>query len=195
MTVRAVAAMDVERLEARGNALVLGVVLFLGSELMFFASWFAAYYDLRVRSAVWPPPGVHISWQEPTLGAGLLIISDVISTFGVKAVKSGHRGRAQTLIGGAAGLGLLFIGLTLHGWSKLSFTVGSHAYGSVFYGILGFHAAHVLVGVILLTIVAIEPLRPAFRRANGAGAEAISYYWHFVLFVWLGIWPTIYFVK
>ena len=105
MTVRAVAAMDVERLEARGNALVLGVVLFLGSELMFFASWFAAYYDLRVRSAVWPPPGVHISWQEPTLGAGLLIISDVISTFGVKAVKSGHRGRAQTLIGGAGGAG------------------------------------------------------------------------------------------
>ncbi|MFN2460522.1 MAG: heme-copper oxidase subunit III [Candidatus Velthaea sp.] len=184
-----------DRLAVRGRTLVLGVVLFLASELMFFASWFAAYFDLRGQATRWPPPGVELDAVEPSIGTMLLGISSILVIFGVRAVHGERTRAARAWLAGAVACGIAFLALTIHGWSKNHYTFATHAYGSMHYGITGFHAAHVAVGVILLALLAGGAARPGFRGAGAAGAEAIGYYWHFVFVVWLGIWAMIYFVR
>jgi len=184
-----------ERLTVRGHALVLGVILFLASELMFFAAWFAAYFDLRGRSAHWPPAGVALDTVESSIGTALLGLSSLLVLVAIRDVHANRRTRARLWLTGTVLCGVLFLAETVHGWSKNAFTFATHAYGSVFYGMTGFHAAHVTAGVVMLAFLAAGVDKPGFRQEHAAGAEAISYYWHFVFAVWLGLWATIYFVR
>lgn len=184
-----------DRLQVRGHALVLGVILFLASELMFFAAWFAAYFDLRGRAGSWPPADVHLDPVEASFGTALLILSSFTAYMALRNVHANRSLRARAWLFGTIACAVLFLAETVHGWSKNEFTFATHAYGSLFYGMTGFHAAHVTAGVIALTFLTAGVDKHGFRGAHAAGAESISYYWHFVLVVWLGIWSTIYFVR
>jgi cytochrome c oxidase subunit 3 len=195
MSARIGNAAGAERLTVRGHALVLGVILFLASELMFFSAWFAAYFDLRGRNGHWPPPGVDLDTVESTIGTALLGLSSLLVLVAIRDVHANRRTRARLWLTGTLVCAVLFLAETVHGWSKNTFTFASHAYGSVFYGMTGFHAAHVTAGVIMLAFLTAGVDKPGFRQEHAAGAEAISYYWHFVFVVWLGIWATIYFVR
>ncbi|MEO6912722.1 MAG: cytochrome c oxidase subunit 3 [Candidatus Baltobacteraceae bacterium] len=179
----------------RAHPLVFGVVLFLASELMFFAGLFAAYYDLRSQTAQWPPSGVHLDVLESGIGTLLLALSSGAMLLVTRALNKNKSRVARGWIGAAILLGVAFLAIAMHGWSKNTFGVNSHAYGSVFYTMTGFHALHVLVGVILLCALFFGLRSNALRGNNRAGAEAIMYYWHFVFIVWLGIWGTIYLVR
>jgi cytochrome c oxidase subunit III len=195
MSARIGGAAGGERLTVRGHALVLGVILFLASELMFFAAWFAAYFDLRGRSAHWPPAGVELDTVESSVGTALLALSSLLVLVAIRDVHANRRTRARLWLTGTVLCGALFLAETVHGWSKNTFTFASHAYGSVFYGMTGFHAAHVTAGVVMLAFLTAGVDKPGFTREHAAGAEAISYYWHFVFVVWLGLWATIFFVR
>jgi len=184
------------RLEVRGHALILGVVLFLGSELMFFAAWFATYFDLRGRNAVWPPPYVHLDTLESAIGTFFLGISSLFVFFAVRDVRAERQRAARSWFGAAIACGVVFIAIAIHGWIDDKFGINTSAYGSVYFGVTCFHGLHVTAGLIALTYAFFGANRSAFVGADAAGAEAIGYYWHFVFFVWLlGIWPMIYFVR
>jgi cytochrome c oxidase subunit III len=88
-----------------------------------------------------------------------------------------------------------FIVLSIHGYTRNDFTIATNAYGSIYYAMTGFHLLHVFAGVIVLGALLVGMRSPALRVNNRAGAEAMTYYWHFVFIVWLGIWGTIYFVR
>jgi cytochrome c oxidase subunit 3 len=186
---------DGDRLAVRGHALILGVILFLASELMFFAAWFAAYFDLRGRAAHWPPPGVHLDTLESSAGTAVLALSSLLVFLAVRDVRAERGTRARAWLLGALAAGALFLAQTAHGWSKNAFTFATHAYGSVFYGMTAFHAVHVAAGLCMLALLAAGVRERGFRAEHAAGAEAISYYWHFVFAVWLLIWATIYFIR
>jgi cytochrome c oxidase subunit III len=179
----------------RAHPLVFGVVLFLASELMFFAGMFAAYFDLRSQTAVWPPPDVHLRLVESTSGTVLLAASSGLMFLMNAALDRGRVNLARTWLATAALCGVLFLIIAVHGWMENTFRIGSHAYGSLFYTMTGFHALHVAVGVLLLAALLIGLRAPAFNADQRAGAEAISYYWHFVFIVWLGIWGVIYLIR
>ena len=186
---------DLEPLAIRAHPLVFGVVLFLTSELMLFAAMFAAYYDLRSQSNAWPPPGVRLDLVESTIGTILLALSSGTVLL-VGHSLNRRRIRATRLwLGATIALGAGFLAIALHGWSKANFRIDSNAYGSLFYMMTGFHAAHVIVGLILLAALLIGAREPAFTGERRAGAEGIMYYWHFVFIVWVGIWATIYLVR
>ncbi|MDQ2679508.1 MAG: cytochrome c oxidase subunit 3 [Candidatus Eremiobacteraeota bacterium] len=182
-------------LALRAHPLVFGVVIFLASELMFFAGLFAAYYDLRSQTLHWPPADVHLNLLESGIGTLLLALSSGAMLLVSRAFSKQDTKAARTWTGVAAVLGVLFLAIAMHGWSKNTFGVASHAYGSVFYTMTGFHALHVLVGVGLLCALFFGLRSSALRANNRAGAEAIIYYWHFVFIVWLGIWGTIYLIR
>mgnify|MGYP003623115932 CR=1 FL=1 len=184
-----------DRLAVRGHALVLGVILFLASELMFFAAWFAAYFDLRGRTAHWPPAGVQLDTVESSVGTALLGLSSLLTLLAIRDVHADRTTRARLLLLATLVCAVLFLAETVHGWSKNTFTFATHAYGSMFYGMTGFHAAHVTAGIFMLAFLAAGVRKPGFRDEHAAGAEAISYYWHFVFVVWLGLWAVIYFVR
>ncbi len=185
-----------EPLPLRVHPLVLGMVIFLASETMLFAAMFAAYYELRSQAAVWPPSGVSFSVIEASTGTALLAFSSLTMFLATRSLSRKRHGAARAWFVGTCGLGMLFLGLTVHGWSDAKFHISSHAYGSLFYLMLGVHALHVLVGIVLIAMLALGVRERAFLREEDAGAEAIGYYWHFVFAVWfVGIWPTIYLVK
>jgi len=182
-------------LPVRAHPLVLGTVLFLASELMFFAALFASYFSLRANRALWPPPGVHLNVVESSTGTVLLFLSSALMILVTRAMDRGKNRAARwwpaTALVCAAG----FIVLSVHGYLNNSFTISTNAYGSIYYGMTGFHLLHVTAGVGLLIALLTGLQSPALRVNHRAGAEAMMYYWHFVFIVWIGIWGTIYFIR
>jgi cytochrome c oxidase subunit 3 len=88
-----------------------------------------------------------------------------------------------------------FVLVALHGYSKSGFSIATNAYGSIYYAMTGFHLLHVVAGIGVLTALLLGMRSPALLTNRRAGAEAMTYYWHFVFVVWLGIFGTIYFIR
>jgi cytochrome c oxidase subunit III len=179
----------------RAHPLVLGVVFFLASELMFFAALFASYFNLRAGDTPWPPAGVHLNVVESSLGTVLLLLSSCVMLLTTRALDRGRPRAARWWTATAIVCAAAFIALSLHGYSQNSFTITTNAYGSIYYAMTGFHLLHVTAGVGLLITLLVGLQSPALRASHRAGAEAMSYYWHFVFIVWIGIWGTIYFIR
>lgn len=181
--------------QTRAHPLVFGVVLFLSSEVMFFAGLFAAYYGLRGNLSPWPPSDVHLDVRESAIGTALLGISSATAFAMAYFLQRDDFRKARLCLGATIALAIVFLAIALHGWSKNTFGISSHVYGSLFYTMTGFHALHVLAGVFVLCALFFGIEMPAFQRDQRAGVEAISYYWHFVFVVWLGIWGSIYLIR
>lgn len=182
-------------LAIRAHPLVFGVVLFLASELMFFAGLFAAYFDLRNSTAVWPPAGVRLDPVLPTIGTLLLLVSSIAMLLMTRALERGRYQAAYGWLGCGIVAGLTFVGIALVGYAKNSFSIASNAYGSIYYAMTGFHLLHVAAGIILLAGLFLGLRSRAMTANRRAGAEAISYYWHFVFVVWVGIYGAIYIIR
>ena len=182
-------------LPVRAHPLVLGVVLFLASELMFFAALFAAYYDLRANRSQWPPPMVRLDTAEAASGTFLLFAASLVMILATRAMDRGRFAAARGWTASALVAAVGFVLVALHGYANDTFTIATNAYGSIYYALTGFHLLHVLAGIGVLTALLVGMRSRALLVNQRAGAEAMTYYWHFVFIVWLGIFGTIYFVR
>jgi len=182
-------------LPIRAHPLVLGVVLFLASELMFFAALFASYYDLRANRGQWPPPAVHLDTPEAGFGTFLLFAASLVMVLATRAMDRSRMRAARWWTASAIVAATGFVLVALHGYAKNRFTIATDAYGSIYYAMTGFHLLHVVAGIGILAALLIGMKSPALLADRRAGAEAMTYYWHFVFVVWLGIFGTIYFVR
>lgn len=182
-------------LALRTHPLVFGVVIFLASELMFFGGLLAAYFNLRSMDVPWPPPGVVLDTVESSIGTLILALSSGTMLFTTHFIAKSRIGLARMWLGATILLGTAFELITLHGWMKAPFRIDSHAYGTTFYALTGFHFLHVFAGIALLAILFVSLKMAAFQRDKRAGVEAIGFYWHFVFAVWILIWGTIYFIR
>jgi cytochrome c oxidase subunit III len=182
-------------LPIRAHPLVLGVVLFLASELMFFAALFAGYYELRANRAQWPPPTVHLKPWESGYGTFLLFAASVVMVFATKAMDRHNMRAARWWTFAAIVAAVGFLLESIHGYAGDSFGISTNAYGSIYYTMTGFHLLHVIAGIGILTALLVGMRSPALQVNQRAGAEAMTYYWHFVFIVWVGIFVTIYFVR
>lgn len=162
---------------------------------MFFAALFASYYDLRANAAVWPPPGVHLNVFESTIGTVLLLASSLVMVLATRAMDNNRIAAARWWTASAVIAATAFVLLSLHGYTKNGFGISSGAYGTIYYTMTGFHVLHVAAGIALLFALLVGMQSPALRATNREGAEAMTYYWHFVFIVWLGIWGSIYLIK
>jgi len=183
----------------RPAPLVLGMVLFIASETMFFGALFGAYFTLRSEAAVWPPAGVHLALAEMALATAILLGSSIPAHLAVHALRAGHAAAAVRHLVLTATMGVVFLGLKLHDWLTAGFTVASHAYGTIFFTLTGFHALHMAVGIILLLGLAAKVAGGAYRaRGPGGGTggpDAVIYYWHFVDAVWIAVFSTIWLIR
>jgi cytochrome c oxidase subunit 3 len=177
------------------SPILFGTVLFLASELLFFGALFAAYFTLRAETSRWPPAGVELDVALATAGTAILLASSFTFQRGISA---GHVGRLGSLRGwtlGTMALGLAFLGVQLYDWVHLDFGVSSNAYGTMFYAMTGFHGLHVLAGVLLMGVLLGRSAQGAYRDGNVEGAEAVSYYWHFVDVVWIALYATLFLLR
>lgn len=182
-------------LAIRAHPLVFGVVIFLASELMFFAGLFAAYFDLRSQTAVWPPAGVHLDIVMSSIGTALLLTSSMVMILMTRALDRRRSKAAYGWLAVAILCGVGFVAIALFGYAHDTFSISSNAYGSMYYALTGFHLLHVTAGIILLAALFLGLRSPAFQTNHRAAAEAISYYWHFVFVVWLGIYAAVYLLR
>jgi cytochrome c oxidase subunit III len=182
-------------LQVRAHPLVFGTVLFLASEMMFFAALFASYFDLRANSGHWPPSGVHLNVAEATVGTALLLTASLVMVLATRAMDRNRNTAARWWTGCAILAACTFIALSVHGYTQNPFTIATNAYGSIYYALTGFHLLHVTVGIGILLALLIGMRSPALRAYHRQGAEAMTYYWHFVFIVWVGIWGSVYLIQ
>jgi len=181
----------------RAHPVVLGTIIFIASETMFFSALFATYYDLKSTApgTMWPPPYVHLDELSPAFGTFFLVASSLMMFPLMRALKKRNMKAAYgCLYGGIIG-GLGYIGSALHGYAHQGFNMHTSAYGSIYMALTGFHVLHVVVGVIMLLGLYFGLQSPALRVDKHGAAEAITYYWHFVTFMWFGIYSTVYWIR
>ncbi|MGH9040240.1 MAG: cytochrome c oxidase subunit 3 [Acidimicrobiia bacterium] len=173
--------------------LPLGTVVWLASEVSFFGSLFAAYFTLRsLASGPWPPPDVELETAVSGLATLVLVASSATMQLAVRAVAAGHRDRFRALVALTALLAVFFLANQAREWSVATFSPSSHAYGSAFFVMTGFHGLHVTGGVVGMTVMLGRSARPGFGAEATEAVEVLSYYWHFVDVVWLFMFFTLF---
>jgi cytochrome c oxidase subunit 3 len=175
---------------------LLGMVLFIASEVMFFGGLFAAYFNLRADASQWPPAGLEkLHATLPAFFTCVLVLSSVTMHLGVLAVRRGNTRALARWLAVTLFLGLTFLGGQIYDYAHLDFTIRDGVYGSTFFTLTGFHGAHVFGGAIYLFIVLVRTLNGQFSKAHHAAVEGASMYWHFVDVVWLALFFTLYVLR
>jgi cytochrome c oxidase subunit 3 len=190
----------------------VGTIIWLSSELMFFAALFAMYYTIRSvdRGLGEPWPRAHLDLGLATANTLVLLASSVTCQLGVFAIERQQiKRRGSVFTFWKWGLRewyvlTFFMGLYFdlgQGWEWLSLindqhvTVGSSNYGSVFYLTEGFHGLHVAGGLVaFLFLLGRTYAAKKFTLEQQTSAIVVSYYWHFVDVVWIGLFTTIYLI-
>jgi cytochrome c oxidase subunit 3 len=177
---------------------MVGMLLFIASEVMFFGGLFAAYFNSRAtHAAEWGPPGGHEleAWPLATILTILLVTSSVTMQFGVAAIRRGDQRRLRMWVGITLLLGVLFLLGQVYDYSTLGFGIGDGIFATTFYTLTGFHGAHVFGGAVGMTILFARAMQGQFSARNHVAVEAISMYWHFVDVVWVALFFTLYFLR
>jgi cytochrome c oxidase subunit 3 len=178
----------------RFNSGMWAIIMFVGSELMFFAALFTTYFFLRGKIPAWEPVfGEKPSWQGlPLINTIELVTSSVTMQLAVSAIKKGdRRGLIRWLIPTLI-LGVAFLAGQAYEYTRLGFLPRDGIFAGVFFTLTGFHGAHVTGGVVFIAICFYRTLRGQFTANRHLAVEAASIYWHFVDVVWIGLFTTIY---
>ena len=181
-----------------------GFVLFIMSEVMFFAAWFWAFFKSALYplsdnypkvDGVWPPVGIETfdPWHLPLINTLILLLSGAAATWAHHAlVHENNRKDLITGLGIAILLGALFTVFQAYEYSHAAFGFTDGIYPSVFFMATGFHGFHVIIGTIFLAICLIRAKKGQFTQEQHVGLEAAAWYWHFVDVVWLFLFCAIY---
>ena len=199
-----------------------GMGWFIFSEVMFFASFFAALFYARMITmpmlgdfdhrllwpdfaAAWPhagPAGLIDPFDTfgpfwlPTINTALLVSSGVTLTIAHHALRADRRQTAINWLIVTLLLGFTFVGVQayeyIHAYADLNLRLSSGIFGSTFFMLTGFHGLHVLVGAIMLTVVTARLIKGHFKPDQHFAFEAAAWYWHFVDVVWIGLYIIVY---
>jgi cytochrome c oxidase subunit 3 len=189
----------------------VGTIIWLSSELMFFAALFAAYYSIRsVSHDLWAQNTAHLNVPFASVNTTILVLSSLTCQMGVFAAERGQVGRKGGLLDVRLWglrewfiltyvMGAIFIAGQATEYAALiheGITIPASAYGSVFYLTTGFHGLHVTGGLIaFLFVLGRTFVARKFTHEQAVSAIVVSYYWHFVDVVWIGLFATIYLIK
>ena len=181
---------------------MMGMYIFLASEVMFFGSLFAMYFYLYGSHGQWPPlppsskPEYYVSWFPiPLINTVILLSSGVTCHFAADAIAHDNRRRffilqiATIVLGFGFEFGQLYEFISAFG-RGLNLTANTFA--SAFFTMTGFHGAHVLGGLILLSLILYRASKGQFSSQHHVGVAAVTLYWHFVDVVWIFLFGILY---
>jgi cytochrome c oxidase subunit 3 len=182
---------------SRPNLVSVGTIVWLSSELMFFASLFGMYFTVRsVQGQPWPPHPFEIDIPYSGVFTVILVLSSVTCQLGVFAAERGDVQRLRIWFIITFVMGLIFIlGQGNEYFNLNDFTPRTNAFGSVYYITTGFHGLHVLGGLIAFILLLARTSVGKFTPQKATSAIVVSYYWHFVDVVWIGLYSTIYLIQ
>ena len=176
-----------------------GMLLFIASEVMFFAAFFWAYFDAALfpkeaTGFVWPPVGVEVfePFDIPFLNTLVLLLSGCTVTWAHHAVLHGDQRTSVLALFLTVVLGIFFTALQAYEYSHAAFGFTEGIYSSTFYMATGFHGFHVIIGTTFLIVCLFRAMKGHFKPDHHFGFEAAAWYWHFVDVVWLFLFCCIY---
>ena len=179
-----------------------GMLLFIASEVMFFAAFFWAFFDAWLYPKIgidftWPPPGIEPihAFPLPLLMTLVLLLSGTTVTMAHHAIVGGHNKEGAKWLGITVLLGIAFTGIQIYEYWHAPFGFTDGIYPSAFYMATGFHGFHVLIGTIFLFVCWRRTVRGHFTPDSHFGFEAAAWYWHFVDVVWLFLFCFVYFAS
>lgn len=172
---------------------VLGMILFIASEIMFFGTLFAAYLSVRAAQPTWPPAGAPVpSPGLPLILTAILVASSVTQH---RAAKIGRPEGARRWTGLTIVLAVAFLAGQGWEWSRLAeegLTMDSDPFGTAFYLLTGAHGLHVIGGLMMLIAMWFRLAAGSLAPSRSQGLEAVTYYWHFVDAIWLVVLVVVY---
>jgi cytochrome c oxidase subunit III len=183
----------------RPNMVSVGTIVWLSSELMFFAALFAMYFTVRsAHPTDWPMHPTELNLPYATVFTLILVASSFTCQWGVFAAERGDVYALRRWFFISAVMGLAFVlgqGNEYRHLVTEGTTISSSGYGSVFFLTTGFHGLHVIGGLLAFVFVLIRSTMGRFTPAQATSAIVVSYYWHFVDVVWIGLFGTIYLIR
>jgi len=184
-----------------------GMMLFIGSEVMFFVAWFWAYFDgffrnddieqyarVAATGGTWPATGIELfdPFHLPLFNTLILLTSGTTVTWAHHALLEGDRKGLRWGLVLTVALGVLFSLVQAIEYSEAGFSFSGNMYGATFFMATGFHGFHVLIGTIFLLVCLLRAERGDFTPERHLGFEFAAWYWHFVDVVWLFLFASIY---
>ena len=184
----------------RPNMVSIGTIVWLSSELMFFSALFAMYFTIRSVTGAdnWPPDHVQLDVPYAVFFTTILVLSSVTCQMGVFAAERGDVYGLRKWFTATFVMGLIFV-LGQANEYRVQYGEGNKlstdGYGSVFFMTTGFHGLHVTGGLFAFLIVLGRTMVGRFTPEKATSAIVVSYYWHFVDVVWIGLFATIYLMQ
>src|SRR5919112_3504450 len=183
---------------SRVETQLLGMMLFIISEIMVFGAFFTAYFFIRVVHDGQPAPhwfpisGHDLPKAVAGVNTAILLSSSITMHWAQTGIKNGNRfalkaGMLTTFL-----LGLTFLFIQINEYVHLGFAPQDFAQGTIFYGLTGLHGVHVFIGLTLLAMVVVRSFRGHFSSKEHRGVEVPGIYWHFVDVMWIIVYVTIY---
>lgn len=190
-----------------GLHLRYGMIMFIASEVMFFAAWFWAFFDASIfygeaqqvlrldyTGGQWPPADTEVldPLHLPLYNTIILLLSGTTVTWAHHGLLHNDRTALNWGLGLTVALGAFFSFVQIYEYSVAPFSFSGSLYGATFFMATGFHGFHVFVGVVFLAVCLARSLRGDFTPQKHFGFEAAAWYWHFVDVVWLFLFFAIY---
>ena len=195
----------------RPSMVSVGTIVWLASELMFFAALFGCYFTIRaVAPELWATETLKLNVPFASVNTTVLVLSSVTCQMGVFAAERGEVRRSGSMLNVLKwglrewfvltyAMGSFFIGGQVFEYAELfreNVTIPSSPYGSIFYLTTGFHGLHVTGGLIaFLFVLGRTFMARRFTHEHAVTAIVVSYYWHFVDIVWIALFTTIYLIQ
>ncbi len=183
----------------RPNMVSVGTIIWLSSELMFFAGLFAMFFTVKAQNSTgeWPPPPTELNRPYALVVTIVLVASSFTCQMGVFAAEKGDVFGLRRWYLLTLAMGTIFVLGQANEYRSLigeGTTIPSSAYGTVFFLTTGFHGLHVTGGLIAFVFLLWRTKLSKFTPAQATSAIVVSYYWHFVDVVWIGLFTVIYFI-
>ena len=178
---------------SRVSPRLLGMLLFIISEVMVFGAFFTAYFFIRiVTNDPWPAHGTTLPEAVAGVNTAILLSSSLTIHWALTSIKNGNRfglkaGMVSTFL-----LGLTFLFVQINEYVHVGFAPHDSAQGTIFYSLTGLHGAHVIIGLGALLIVTIRSFRGHYSPEHHQGMEVPGIYWHFVDAMWIVVYTTVY---
>ena len=183
----------VANVSSRVDARLLGMLLFIASEIMLFGSFFTAYFFIRVSGdQKWPLPPFHLPVFVAGVNTAILLTSSFAVHWALQSIKRNNRAGLKAGLVLTFLMGLTFLLTQVTEYARVGFAPHDGAFGTIFYCLTGLHGAHVFVGLTLLLFVTIRAFRGHFSPTAHHGVEIAGIYWHFVDVMWIVVYSTIY---
>src|SRR6201990_1687341 len=178
---------------SRVEPALLGMLLFIISEVMVFGAFFTAYFFIRIVADghTWfPIDGKDLPVAVAGVNTAILVSSSLTLHWAQTSIKNGNRFGLQAGMAATFLLGLTFLFIQINEYVHIGFAAQDQAPAHIFFSLTGLHGAHVTIGLVLLGMVTIRAFRGHFSPEHHHGVEIPGIYWHFVDVMWIVVYTT-----